>query len=58
MSDTRAAEMNVGPADTDIVNRWQLVEGAKGRRVAMPMRLHYTQIDIILKPFLRYTWLM
>jgi hypothetical protein len=57
-SDTRAAEMNVGATDTDIVNRWQLVEGAKGRRAAMPMRLHYTQIDIILKPFLRYTWLM
>jgi hypothetical protein len=57
-SDTRAAEMNVGSTDTDIVNRWQLVEGAQGRRAAMPMRLHYTQIDIILKPFLRYTWLM
>jgi hypothetical protein len=57
-SDTRAAEMNVGSTDTDIVNRWQLVEGAKGRRAAMPMRLHYTQIDIILKPFLRYTWAM
>jgi hypothetical protein len=57
-SDTRAAEMNVGSTDTDIVNRWQMVEGAQGRRAAMPMRLHYTQIDIILKPFLRYTWLM
>jgi hypothetical protein len=57
-SDTRAAEMNVGSTDTDIVNRWQLVEGAQGRRAAMPMRLHYTQIELILKPFLRYTWLM
>jgi hypothetical protein len=57
-SDTRAAEENVGSTDTDIVNRWQLVERAQGRRAAMPMRLHYTQIDIILKPFLRYTWAM
>jgi hypothetical protein len=57
-SDTRAVEMNVGSTDTDIVNRWQLVERAQGRRAAMPMRLHYTQIELILKPFLRYTWLM
>jgi hypothetical protein len=57
-SDTRAAEMNVGSTDTDIVNRWQLVERAQGKRAAMPMRLHYTQIELIIKPFLRYTWLM
>jgi hypothetical protein len=57
-SDTRATEMNVSSVDIDIVNRWQLVEGAKGRRPNMPMRLHYTQIDLIVKPFLRYTWLM
>jgi hypothetical protein len=57
-SDTRAAEMNVSATDTDIVNRWQLVEKAQGRRAAMPMRLHYTQMEIILKPFLRYTWKM
>ena len=54
-SDTRAAEMDIGATDTDIVNRWQLVERAQGRRAAMPMRLHYTQIELILKPFLRYT---
>jgi hypothetical protein len=57
-SDTRAAEMDVGTTDTDIVNRWQLVERAQGKRAAMPMRLHYTQIELILKPFLRYTWAM
>jgi hypothetical protein len=54
-SDTRAAEINVSSADVDIVNRWESVEKAQGRRQAMPMRLHYTQIDLILKPFLRYT---
>jgi hypothetical protein len=57
-SDTRAAEMNVSSTDTDIVNRWQLVERAQGRKASMPMRLHYTQIEIILKPFLRYSGAM
>jgi hypothetical protein len=47
--------MDIGATDTDIVNRWQLVERAQGRRAAMPMRLHYTQIELILQPFLRYT---
>jgi hypothetical protein len=54
-SDTRAAEMNVSSTDIDIVNRWESVEKAQGRRAAMPMRLHYTQIELSLKPFLRYT---
>lgn len=57
-SDTRAAEANVSSSDVDIVNRWESVEKAQGRRAAMPMRLHYTQIEIILKPFLRYTGAM
>jgi hypothetical protein len=54
-SDTRAAEMEVSPSDVDIVNRWESVEKAQGRRAAMPMRLHYLQFDLCLKPFLRYT---
>jgi hypothetical protein len=57
-SDTRGAESDVSSSDVDIVNRWESVEKAQGRRAAMPMRLHYTQIDVILKPFLRYTWAM
>jgi hypothetical protein len=55
-ADTRTAEMNVSTTDTDIVNRWRLMEGAQGRKADMPMRVHYTQIDIVLKSFLRYTW--
>jgi hypothetical protein len=54
-SDTRAAEMEVSSSDVDIVNRWESVEKAQGRRAAMPMRLHYLQFDLCLKPFLRYT---
>jgi hypothetical protein len=57
-SDTRAAEMDVSSSDIDIVNRWESVEKAQGRRAAMPMRLHYMQIDLCLKPFLRYTGAM
>ena len=47
-SDTRAAEMNISSTDTDIVNWWELVEKAQGRRAGMPMCLHYTQMDLIL----------
>jgi hypothetical protein len=54
-SDTRAAEMEVSSSDVDIVNRWESVEKAQGKRAAMPMRLHYLQFDLCLKPFLRYT---
>jgi hypothetical protein len=57
-SDTRAAEMNVSSADVDIVNRWETFEKAKGSRPGMPMRLHYAQIEYLIKPFLRYTWAM
>jgi hypothetical protein len=57
-SDTRGAECDESSSDVDIVNRWESVEKAGGWRAAMPMRLHYTQIDLILKPFMRYTWAM
>ena len=54
-SDTRATEMGVSKADIDMVNRWESAERAKGKRQNMPMRMHYTQVELILKPFLRYT---
>jgi hypothetical protein len=57
-SDTRATEEGVAQADIDLVNRWETVERAKGKRQNMPMRLHYAQVELILKPFLRYTWAM
>jgi hypothetical protein len=55
-SDTQAAETDVGSTNTDILNRWQLVERAQGKWMVMPMHLHYMQIAQILKPFLHYTW--
>jgi hypothetical protein len=54
-SDTRATEMGVSKADIDMVNRWESAERAKGKRQNMPMRMHYTQVELIVKPFLRYT---
>ena len=54
-SDTRATEMGVSKTDIDMVNRWESAERAKGKRQNMPMRMHYTQVELILKPFLRYT---
>ena len=57
-SDTRATEEGVSKSDIDLVNRWETVERAKGKRQGMPMRLHYAQVELIIKPFLRYTWAM
>jgi hypothetical protein len=54
-SDTRAIEQNVSKSDIDIVNRWHTVEAAKGNRPNLPMAQHYAQVELLLKPFLRYT---
>ena len=54
-SDTRAIEQKVDSPAIDIVNRWRLVEAAAGKRPAFTMQQHYAQIDLLLKPFLRYT---
>lgn len=54
-SDTYATEMNVKEADVNIVNRWQTVERAQGKRPGRPMNQHYLQFETLLQPFLRYT---
>jgi hypothetical protein len=54
-SDTRAMEMNVSNDDIDVVNRWKSVEKAKGTRPGRPMRQHYAELSLLLKPFLHYT---
>ena len=54
-SDTRAMEQKVSSADIDIVNRWRKVEAGAGRRPGYTMQQHYAQLDLLLKPFLRYT---
>lgn len=57
-SDTRALEQKVSASDIDIVNRWQKVEKAQGNRPALQMKYHYAQVEILLEPFLRYTFAM
>jgi hypothetical protein len=54
-SDTRALEMGVSKDDIDVVNRWKSVECAKGTRPNRPMRHHYAELSLLVKPFLRYT---
>ena len=57
-SDSRAIEQNVNQVDIDIVNRWQKLEKSKGRRPNQPMKLHYAEFQLLLKPFIRYTFAM
>jgi hypothetical protein len=54
-SDSRAIDEGVDRTDIDTVNRWRRVEGSGGRRPAMEMIMHYADLRVILKPFLRYT---
>jgi hypothetical protein len=57
-SDTRATEKKVHQTDIDVVNHWKTVEKANGKRPSRPMRQHYAELSLLLKPFLRYTWEM
>ena len=42
----------------DIVNRWKAVETAAGRVPGWSIRQHYTQLELLLGPFLHYTFAM
>jgi hypothetical protein len=57
-SDTRAIELKVDKDDIDVVNRWKTVERARGTWPPRPMRQHYADMSLLVKPFLRYTWAM
>ena len=52
---TRAAEKGVSSSDIDKVNRWNSTEKAQGSRPALKMRDHYTQMELLVEPFVRYT---
>ena len=54
-STSLALECEVKGTDIDIVNRWTEVERAKGRRPNGLMKHHYTDVALLLRPFLRYT---
>jgi hypothetical protein len=57
-SDTRALEKNVSQSDINLVNRWHTIEADHGNRPNLPMAQHYAQVELLLKPFLRYTGAM
>jgi hypothetical protein len=57
-SATRAIEKRVSSNDIDVVNRWHAWDAAGGKKTAFTMRQHYTQYNLLLEPFLRYTGLM
>jgi hypothetical protein len=57
-SDSIAIDEGVSPTDIDVINRWQAVEKAKGSRPSRPMRQHYAKLELLLRPFLRYTLAM
>ncbi len=57
-SDSIAIDEGVSPTDIDVINRWQAVEKAKGSRPSRPMRQHYAELELLLRPFLRYTLAM
>lgn len=56
-SNTRAKEVQdrLKDDDIDIVNRWRAKESAKGKRPTNKMRQHYAEIEVLPRPFLRYT---
>jgi hypothetical protein len=55
-SDTRALEMKVARDDIDIVNRWEQVEKAQGRKMGgQAMRHYYADATLLKGPFKRYT---
>jgi len=54
-STTRATEKGVSTTDTDVVNKWAPAEGRRRKPSSKGMRQHYTQIELLVEPFLRYT---
>ena len=58
-SDTRALEMKVEQTDIDCINRWgQDQRNTHGIKIQMPMRQHYAEPELLVRPLLRYTLAM
>ena len=54
-STTRATEMKVSETDVNIVNRWKLRSDDKSKKPKSGMHQHYTELSLLVGPFLRYT---
>ena len=59
-SDSRALEMRykLKKEDVEVVNRWRALELSKGKKPKRAMKHHCADVQILLKPFLRYTTAM
>ena len=58
-SDTRAIEMAVSQADINVVNRWAKEDRAGHKKASFQtMSEYYSDVKILLGPFLRYTQAM
>jgi hypothetical protein len=57
-SDSRAISKGIVLADIRVVNRWQKVEKAQGRRLSYNIPQHYAQIDLLVECSLHYTMAM
>jgi len=57
-SATRATEMGIATPDVNAINKWQETRSEKGKKKTSNMYQHYTQFDLLIKPFLRYTFQM
>ena len=54
-SNTRATEVGINEPDVNVVNRWKVIEAARGKKPNLPMNQHYAELELLRKPFLRYT---
>ena len=58
-SDTRALEMKVAQTNIDCINQWGKDQrNTHGIKIKMPMRQHYAELELLIRPFLRYTQAM
>jgi len=57
-STTRATEMKVSEVDINIVNRWKVPSSNKSTKPKSGMHQHYTELSLLVEPFLRYTKIM
>ena len=54
-SNTRAKEMGVSVPDTEVVNRWRGREKAGTRKQGGPIDQMYSDLSLLVGPFIRYT---
>ena len=57
-ANTRALEEKVVGEDINLVSKWEQKGGTEKELYAQPMKHHYVQFDLLLKPFMRYTYQM